>query len=1069
MKRKRQWLTLLTVVGLLIAAFDLNAFAASPPAPKPPLTSLQTLPPAQPAARYADLLEKAQQNGTVRVIVGLSIDPGFVPEGDLDDPRAVQNQRQAIQTAQQAVLNELPQTSEVNARFQYIPYLGLTVDKSTLDSLIASPHVSSIEEDVPIPATLASSVPLIGADDVWAGGDEGSGWSVAVLDTGVQWDHEFFGGISASRVVTEACYSTTNAGDNAETLCPDGSDEQTTGHAADPLTDKCWSGGDGTGSQLCTHGTHVAGIAAGNHTGTGVSYDGVARSANVIAIQVFSRFNSDTQCGPGRAPCVMSYTSDQTLGLERVYALRNDYDIASVNMSLGGGKHTSACDGDSRKTAIDNLRSVGIATVVATGNDGYTDGISAPACISSAIAVGATTDADAVASFSNSDELVDLLAPGVDIDASVPDNTYGNKGGTSMATPHVAGAWALLKDVKPGASVDEILAALKENGVPVTDTRNNITKPRIQVDDTASALQPAGWLGFTTSWNTASNWTTGVVPTETVSVVITDTPAGGNFPLVDASVDVGNLTIEDGAHVSMSGAHTLGVYGSWVAEGTGYFDGSGGTVAFVGAGAQTISTTNAANDHFYHLDIGDGSTAQTVVLNTDIDVNGDLTVEDGASLDADTHTVSVAGDWLDQGQSFVPSTGTVVFDGATQRAERIAEPYVQVLYSTDFTDSTGWTYNDANGDGSYWGIYTGVPIEGGVRDPSAGYLYNSSNAADDWLFSPGIAMEAGRTYTITFAYGVGLASFPEKMSVHVGDDNTISAMTSGTQIFDDNNITNTSWATATQTFTPGASDTYYLGFYAYSDADMYFLSVDDVSVSTRIVPDPDLQFYDLTVNSTGSLTLDSAAEVGNDLTVNGVFDLVGQTVSVEGTLTNNGTLSQTLTAGDGVGTAFLHVQNAAGDTSKYHGVVITPTGSMGVTGVGIKGNSACTTGGTGDTVNRCFAINPGTDRTATVQFYYLDGELPGGMNASNMQVWHWGGSIPWDAAGTVQGIGTVGTDYHWVQVSGVTSYSPFVLTDAVAGPTAIRITGLAGRGAGAALLVLGLFAGVALFTRRRRT
>lgn len=91
-----------------------------------------------------------------------------------------------------------------------------------------------------------------------------------------------------------------------------------------------------------------------------------------------------------------------------------------------------------RKAAIDNLRAAGIATVIASGNSGYRDRISVPGCISSAISVGATDNADNVPSFSNIAPFIDLLAPGVYINAAVP-NGQGVKSGTSMATPHVAG------------------------------------------------------------------------------------------------------------------------------------------------------------------------------------------------------------------------------------------------------------------------------------------------------------------------------------------------------------------------------------------------------------------------------------------------------------------------------------------------------------------------------------------------------------------------------------------------------------------------------------------------------
>lgn len=161
-------------------------------------------------------------------------------------------------------------------------------------------------------------------------------------------------------------------------------------------------------------GTHVAGIAAGDN-GSGLT--GVATQAFILPIQIFSRFDNSSFRG-GTTPCLLAYSSDYIQALEWVYQHRNDLNFAAVNMSLGGDVYPTAkeCDLDntSTKAAIDNLRSVGIATVIAAGNDGSAIGISTPGCISSAISVGATGDtSDGVASFSNSASWLSLFAPGI--------------------------------------------------------------------------------------------------------------------------------------------------------------------------------------------------------------------------------------------------------------------------------------------------------------------------------------------------------------------------------------------------------------------------------------------------------------------------------------------------------------------------------------------------------------------------------------------------------------------------------------------------------------------------------
>lgn len=429
------------------------------------------------ASNPSELLQEAKREGSVRVIVQLR--PEFVPEGRLSQPEVV-DQRNDIESAQEGLQTELQGTGYRTIReYNTIPFMALELPPEALEAVQRSPRVTDVIEDrleeayVEIPASedldspdLAESSPLVQAPTMWSNGYTGSGQVVAVLDTGVDRSHPFVSG----RVVEEACYS-------ANSNCPNGSTSQT-----------------GTGSGVhctyaargCTHGTHVAGIAAGQ----GSSFSGVAKGANIMAVQVFSRVTGTACNGAGEDPCALSYISDQIAGLERVYALRSTRNFSSVNMSLGGGRYYSNCDTEqsSRKAVIDNLRSVGIATVISSGNSGYTDSMGAPACISSAVSVGSTTKTDEVSWFSNSASFLSLLAPGSDINSSVPGGGFGIKSGTSMAAPHVAGAWALLKQQNPSASVSNILSALQSTGLPVTDPGNGLTKPRIRVANAAAAL-----------------------------------------------------------------------------------------------------------------------------------------------------------------------------------------------------------------------------------------------------------------------------------------------------------------------------------------------------------------------------------------------------------------------------------------------------------------------------------------------------------------------------------------------------------------------------------------------------
>ena len=429
------------------------------------------------AAQYEELVSRVRTEGAVKIIVRLNID--FVPEGFLKHANQRALQRAAIKNAQQRLTGELARFNvKVRGALKYTPKIGLEVNEPALTFLISSPLVDRIWEDRPVSPFIADTIPLTGADDALLLGYDGSGQVIAILDTGVRRDHEFLGG-SSSRIVSEACFST--YGGTKKTLCPNGGIEDIGPGTADPTTvSNCYD----KGKNICGHGTHVAGIASG-YRNSGLR--GVAPNVNIISIQVFHRENSTTACYPDPAPCLRAYWIEVEKGLDYIYGLRDGFDIAAVNLSFGESeKFTAPCDTHQFKDEVDNLRSVGIAAIAASGNNGYTDGLVAPACISSVVSVGNTTKSDDVYTLtraSNSADFLDLLAPGTSIFSSIVDSaaSYGLLTGTSMSAPHVTGAWAVLAGANPDATVDEILGALRDTGVPVQDRRNNIIKPRIDV------------------------------------------------------------------------------------------------------------------------------------------------------------------------------------------------------------------------------------------------------------------------------------------------------------------------------------------------------------------------------------------------------------------------------------------------------------------------------------------------------------------------------------------------------------------------------------------------------------
>ena len=199
----------------------------------------------------------------------------------------------------------------------HLPIVALEVDSRALSELAMSPDVVSVRVDQLRRPTLNETVPLIGAPTAWSLGATGAGWTVAIVDSGVDKAHPFLAG----KVVSEACYST----DRGHGLVgvPGRRDTTAVGSGV-----PCSASVHG-----CDHGTHVAGIAAG----TGASFSGVAKDASIIAVQVYSRIDDVAFCSPDPSPCVGAYDSDILAGLDRVYALRTQHSIAAASLSLGSG------------------------------------------------------------------------------------------------------------------------------------------------------------------------------------------------------------------------------------------------------------------------------------------------------------------------------------------------------------------------------------------------------------------------------------------------------------------------------------------------------------------------------------------------------------------------------------------------------------------------------------------------------------------------------------------------------------------------------------------------------------
>lgn len=178
-------------------------------------------------------------------------------------------------------------------------------------------------------------------------------------------------------------------------------------------------------------------------------------------------------------------------------------------------------------------------------------------------------------------------------------------------------------------------------------------------------------------------------------------------------------------------------------------------------------------------------------------------------------------------------TVTVVYKGVSSVASRtniVVLGSIIPPYSSDFsTDAgfAGWTLIDANGDGEVWV---------GQSDGSVGISYNSYMAMDDWLFTPPIKMEAGKSYELSFIASSYSSSFPERLEVKMGDNNTVESMT--TVIVEPTDIKSTyadGGQVITKVIVPAADGNYFIGFHGISDADMFNLYLWDISISSGVV------------------------------------------------------------------------------------------------------------------------------------------------------------------------------------------------------------------------------------------
>jgi subtilisin family serine protease len=274
-------------------------------------------------------------------------------------------------------------------------------------ALSADPRVLRVEADQVMTAIATQPGATWGLDRVdqrplpldgsYSYATDGTGVTVYIIDTGINFTHSDFGGRAFK-----------------------GIDEVTA---------------NGTAADCNGHGTHVAGTVGGT------TY-GLAKGVRLVAVRVLD-------CGGS------GFTSGVIAGIDWVTA--NKTLPAAANMSLGGGYSATLNQAVARSVAA------GVTYAIAAGNSGANACNYSPASEPSAITVGATSNTDGFASWSNRGSCVDLSAPGVGITSDWLNGATNTISGTSMATPHVAGAAALYLASNPGATPAQVTSAITSN------------------------------------------------------------------------------------------------------------------------------------------------------------------------------------------------------------------------------------------------------------------------------------------------------------------------------------------------------------------------------------------------------------------------------------------------------------------------------------------------------------------------------------------------------------------------------------------------------------------------------
>jgi Ca2+-binding RTX toxin-like protein len=449
-----------------------------------------------------------------------------------------------------------------------------------LRRLATDPAVIGIGADREDETFLSESLPLINQPAAAGAGHTGAGTAVAVLDTGVDYTRAAFGSCPAPGAGCKVVV--------AQDFAPED------GMLDDPA--------------VARHGTNVSGVVAD-----------VAPDTKILGLDVF---NGQT-----------SNMSTQLAAIDFAISNQATYNIRAINMSLGSSEdyHTSPCTdpSDGRVAAFANARAAGILPVIASGNDAFSNGsfhvgVSRPACIPGALPVGAvydsdvggkawgsgndrcqdpTTAADKITCFSQSWTHDQVLGPGAMISAA--EITLG---GTSQATPHVAGAVAVLHDAASlSTTVPQVETALLNSGPLIHDTLTNVDYHRL---DLVAAVAALG--------------TTPPPPTDCTiagtgaAEVLEGTPGNDVY----CGEGGGDLIVLSGGNDTVIGGGGFDFVSLEDATGGGTVDLSAGTAVATGINATLESVEGAVGSGFADTLVGNGRQNEFLGLGGDDAIDG---------------------------------------------------------------------------------------------------------------------------------------------------------------------------------------------------------------------------------------------------------------------------------------------------------------------------------------------------------------------------------------------------------------------------------------------------------------